>query len=128
MILYADTVTPSMRAAMDETERRRKIQDAYNKAHGIVPKTIIKDVREILEISKSEDTGRKAKGKPKKLTDAERTADRPWLLPDWNSTIRMIARPQSSCKIVTTVFIVDNLRTFIRAQAQKIILQNFIIP
>ena len=75
VILYADTVTPSMRAAMDETERRRKIQDAYNKAHGIVPKTIIKDVREILEISKSEDSGRKAKGKPKKLTDAERTAE-----------------------------------------------------
>ena len=75
VILYADTVTPSMRAAMDETERRRKIQDAYNKAHGIVPKTIIKDVREILEISKSEDTGHKAKGKPKKLTDAERTVE-----------------------------------------------------
>ena len=75
VILYADTVTPSMRAAMDETERRRKIQDAYNKAHGIVPKTIIKDVREILEISKSEDTGHKAKGKPKKLTEAERTAE-----------------------------------------------------
>ena len=75
VILYADSVTPSMRAAMDETERRRKIQDAYNKAHGIVPKTIIKDVREILEISKSEDTGHKAKGKPKKLTDAERTAE-----------------------------------------------------
>ena len=67
--------TPSMRAAMDETERRRKIQDAYNKAHGIVPKTIIKDVREILEISKSEDSSRKAKGKPKKLTDAERAAE-----------------------------------------------------
>ena len=75
VILYADTITPSMRAAMDETERRRKIQDAYNKAHGIVPKTIIKDVREILEISKSEDAGHKAKGKPKKLTDAERTAE-----------------------------------------------------
>ena len=75
VILYADTVTPSMRAAMDETERRRKIQDAYNKAHGIVPKTIIKDVREILEISKSEDAGHKAKGKPKKLTEAERTAE-----------------------------------------------------
>ena len=40
-----------------------------------MPKTIIKDVREILEISKSEDSGRKAKGKPKKLTDAERTAE-----------------------------------------------------
>ena len=75
VILYADTVTPSMRAAMDETERRRKIQGDYNKAHGIVPKTIIKDVREILEISKSEDAGHKAKGKPKKLTEAERTAE-----------------------------------------------------
>ena len=47
-----------MRAAIDETERRRSIQDAYNQAHGIVPKTIIKGVREILEISKTaeEDT------------------------------------------------------------------------
>ncbi len=61
VILYADTVTRSMKAAMDETERRRKIQDDYNKAHGIVPKTIIKSVREILEISKSaEETQRKA--------------------------------------------------------------------
>ena len=75
VIMYADKITPAMRAAIDETERRRGIQDAYNKAHGIVPKTIIKDVREILEISKSEDTGHKAKGKPKKLTDAERTAE-----------------------------------------------------
>ena len=41
VILYADTVTPSMRAAMDETARRRSIQDAYNQAHGIVPKTIV---------------------------------------------------------------------------------------
>ena len=40
--MYADTVTPSMRAAITETERRRKKQDAYNKAHGIVPQTIIK--------------------------------------------------------------------------------------
>ena len=46
---------------MDETERRRKKQDEYNKAHGIVPKTVIKSVREILEISKStEDAQRKA--------------------------------------------------------------------
>ena len=75
VLLYADKITPAMRAAMDETARRRDIQMAYNKAHGIVPKTIIKDVREILEISKSEDSGRKTKGKPKKLTDAERTAE-----------------------------------------------------
>ncbi len=51
VILYADAITPSMQAAMDETERRRSIQDAYNQAHGIVPKTIIKGVREVLEIS-----------------------------------------------------------------------------
>ena len=52
VILYADTVTPSMRAAMDETARRRQIQQAYNEAHGIVPKTIIKSVRDLIEISK----------------------------------------------------------------------------
>ena len=51
VILYADTVTPSMRAAMDETERRREKQDAYNKAHGIVPQTIRKGVREMVEMA-----------------------------------------------------------------------------
>ena len=49
VIMYADAVTPSMRAAIDETERRRAKQDAYNKAHGIVPRTIIKSVRGIIE-------------------------------------------------------------------------------
>ncbi len=51
VIMYADTVTASMRAAIRETERRRKIQDEYNKANGIVPKTIIKSVRDLIEIS-----------------------------------------------------------------------------
>ena len=51
VIMYADTVTPSMNAAITETNRRREKQDAYNKAHGIVPKTIIKSVRELIEIS-----------------------------------------------------------------------------
>ena len=51
VIMYADTITPSMRRAMDETERRREKQDAFNKAHGIVPKTVIKSVRDLLEIT-----------------------------------------------------------------------------
>ena len=49
--MYADTVTPSMDVAITETRRRRELQDAYNKAHGIVPKTIVKSVRDLLEIS-----------------------------------------------------------------------------
>ena len=72
VILYADTVTPSMRAAMDETERRREKQDAYNKAHGIVPQTIRKDVRKVLEISK--DAQQEQQASRRKLTDAEREA------------------------------------------------------
>lgn len=56
VILYADEITDSMRRAMDETERRRSVQDAYNKAHGIVPKTIIKDVKSTLNITKKPST------------------------------------------------------------------------
>ena len=51
VLLYADKITPAMRAAIDETARRRQIQDAYNKEHGIVPKTIVKSVRDLIEIS-----------------------------------------------------------------------------
>ena len=70
VIMYADTVTPSMRACIDETERRRAKQIAYNKAHGIVPKTIIKSVRDLIEISAAPESGVKAKGV--KMTERER--------------------------------------------------------
>ena len=73
VIMYADTITPSMRLAIDETQRRRKLQDAFNREHGIVPKTIVKPVHDILEISEPEETGKKKRHK--KLSDKERAAE-----------------------------------------------------
>lgn len=63
VIMYADSVTPSMELALRETERRRNIQKAYNQKHGIIPQTIIKKVSDILEISshKDDDKGKKNK-------------------------------------------------------------------
>lgn len=62
VIMYADKITDSMRKAIDETNRRREIQQAYNDAHGIVPKTIIKDIRDNLAITYDE------KGEKQKLS------------------------------------------------------------
>ena len=70
VIMYADTVTPSMRACIVETERRRAKQIAYNEAHGVVPQTIIKSVRDIIEISTGTTQARKANGL--KMTSSER--------------------------------------------------------
>ena len=69
VILYADRITEAMKTAMDETERRRTIQLAYNEAHGIVPKTIVKPIRELIEAShEAESSGKNGV----KLTAAER--------------------------------------------------------
>ncbi len=76
VILYGDTVTRSMRAAIDETERRRKIQTRYNEEHGITPQTIRKAVRELIEIGISHAKEEKAAEVPKKtkLTAKEKAA------------------------------------------------------
>lgn len=66
VIMYADTVTNSMERAISETYRRREKQIAYNEAHGIVPQTITKDVREILEISSRDKSGKKRMSREEK--------------------------------------------------------------
>lgn len=70
VVMYADTITNSMRRAIDETARRREKQMAFNEAHGIVPKTIQKNVHEIIEISSES----KMPGK-KRMSKTERTAE-----------------------------------------------------
>ena len=73
VIMYADSITGSMERAIAETNRRRKIQKEYNEKHGIIPKTIIKEVRDVIEIGKSEKNALAKAGKgEKKLTRLER--------------------------------------------------------
>lgn len=71
VIMYADSVTSSMERAITETERRRSIQMAYNEAHGIIPQTIHKEIREVLEITSKEEVEQKT---TKKLSKKEKTA------------------------------------------------------
>jgi excinuclease ABC subunit B len=84
VIMYADTITRSMQAAITETNRRRKIQNEFNEAHGIIPHTIKKGVRDIIDISAPDDDEKSARrgrkdgvkaekgGSEKKLTKEER--------------------------------------------------------
>jgi excinuclease ABC subunit B len=70
VIMYGDHISPAMKACIDETARRRKVQDEYNKAHGIVPKTIVKPIREIAR-AVEEYHGDKNVRDPKAMTTAE---------------------------------------------------------
>lgn len=74
VIMYADQVTNSMERALTETLRRRKIQMDYNEKHGITPKTIIKEVHEVLEITSKGKSAKDAMGKKVRLTKNEREA------------------------------------------------------
>ncbi|HAA81233.1 MAG: UvrABC system protein B, partial [Caldanaerobacter subterraneus] len=71
VIMYADTVTNSMKRAIDETNRRRKIQMEYNKKHGITPKTVIKGVRDVIEATHVAEEEQKYRRKKVKTYDPE---------------------------------------------------------
>ena len=85
VIMYADEITGSMERALRETERRRALQLAYNEEHGIVPRTIVKDVREVLEISTKEKTEKKVH---KQMNRQEREA----LIADLTAQMKEAAR------------------------------------
>ena len=72
VIMYADTVTRSMRAAIDETERRRTIQKKYNEENGITPMSIKKEIRELISIGKTEEGAKKTKGKKQTKEEKEK--------------------------------------------------------
>ena len=61
VVLYADSITPSMKRAMDETERRRALQDAFNKTHGIIPRSVHKKVQDVIEITSNVPSSSKKK-------------------------------------------------------------------
>lgn len=88
VIMYADTVTPSMESAIRETLRRREIQQKYNEAHGITPKTIVKKVTEVLEISTKEESEKKKKKKC--LTASERKQEIEKLTKEMKAAARML--------------------------------------
>lgn len=71
VIMYADSVTGSMERAITETERRRALQMAYNEEHGIIPKTIIKDIRDVIEISSKEKVESKTKSRKMSVKEKE---------------------------------------------------------
>ena len=85
VIMYADQVTPSMENAIDETNRRREIQMKYNEEHGIIPKTIVKDVRDVIDISAKTEKHGKSK---KQLTREEKQT----LIKQYTSLMREAAK------------------------------------
>ena len=92
VIMYADSVTDSMEKAITETLRRREIQIKYNQEHGIVPKTIIKEIRDVLEITKKSDGSSSRGGKKKKNEKWLPRAEREKLIAQYTAEMKKAAK------------------------------------
>ncbi len=114
VIMYADTVTGSMQRAIDETNRRREIQKKYNEEHGIVPKTIVKGIRDIIEIEHDEERARTkaTKSSIKKMSSSERAK----LIEDLTKEMREASR---KLEFEQAAFIRDRIAE-LRAEGEKI--------
>ena len=104
VIMYADKITRSMRVAIDETKRRREKQDAYNKANGITPKTIKKDVRELIDFGMGESSARKSEKKRSRHEIAEKLS-----LPELERLMREAA---ANLDFETAAVYRDRIRAF----------------
>ena len=93
VIMYADQITASMRGAITETNRRRAIQDAYNRENGIVPKTVVKGIRDVIEIGTTEEKEAKKSKSQKPITERKLSkTEREKLIAQMTSEMREAAR------------------------------------
>ena len=93
VIMYADSITKSMQGAITETERRRAIQSAYNEAHGIVPRTIVKGVRDVIEVGTTEERDGKRREKNRKVPEKKLSAsEKEKLIAEMTSEMKSAAR------------------------------------
>lgn len=92
VIMYADNMTGSMERAISETNRRRKIQDEYNKAHGIIPKTIIKGVHDIIDMGASSEDKGKSRLEKKKAAKKLNATEREKLIEQYTREMKEAAR------------------------------------
>ena len=112
VIMYADTVTGSMRRAIDETYRRREIQQKYNEEHGIVPKTIVKGIRDVIEIERSEE-----KRVSSKSTNASKMS-KPELMKHIEELTKQMREASRKLEFEQAAFIRDKI-TELRAELDK---------
>ena len=122
VLLYADHVTESMRAAIDETERRRAIQTAYNQAHGIVPQTVTKKVADLIRIGVTDENRNKKSRRGEKKNGTQLPTDKPTLSCSPAEEIERLREEMKQCakelRFEEAAFLRDKIRELEKAAGQ----------